>query len=227
MRPFLQSLGHVHRATRLLFALGLSLLLYVLLRFTHSGPVMSFLLCWILFSGILLFFSWSSILLNNTHEVAMVAREQDSSRLTIFLFVVSGAFISLFAIIALLQGLPHYSKYGLTGHVLLSLLAVSFSWALIHTLFTLHYAHLYYHAIPEGSGEEAGSGLSFPGDRHPDLLDFAYFSFVVGMTFQVSDVTVQARRIRSFVLVHSLLSFVFNTAIVAFAINIFSGILGR
>jgi uncharacterized membrane protein len=227
MGSLLRSISLVNRRLRLLIALFLALALYAILFYRHAGPVMAFLVGWVLFSGTLLLFSWGSILFNDPHQAALVARAQDSSRFTIFFFVVAAAFISLFAIIAFLQGLPRYSREGLTGHMLLSLLAISFSWALIHTLFTLHYAHLYYHALPADGAEGAGGGLSFPGDHHPDLLDFAYFSFVVGMTFQVSDVTIHARRIRRFVLVHGLLSFIFNTVIVAFAINVLSGILGR
>lgn len=66
-------------------------------------------------------------------------------------------------------------------------------------------------------------GISFPSKEAPDYVDFAYFSFVIGMTFQVSDVQVESRLIRRFVLMHSLISFVFNTIIVALTINTIAG----
>lgn len=97
-----------------------------------------------------------------------------------------------------------------------------FSWFLIHTIFAMHYAHSFYRQIDEGG--DRGDGLNFPGCDEPDFLDFAYFSFVIGMTFQVSDVAITSSRIRRISLVHALLSFLFNTVILALAINIASGL---
>ena len=223
----LRTLTAVPRAMRLLLALIPALLLFGALRWLHYSPAVAFLPAWCLFAGVVLVFSWLTILSNNPRDAALVAREQDISRLLIFLFIVGAAFISLFAILALLQNVPVSNKRGATVHIWLSVLAVTSSWLLIHTLFTLRYAHLYYRPVQRLTPHEGGSGLRFPDGRHPDLLDFAYFSFVLGMTYQVSDVSITSRRLRHLVLVHSLLSFVFNTVIVAFTINIIYGILSR
>jgi uncharacterized membrane protein len=227
--PLFQTLTRVHRTIRLLLALSLGTALYVLLRAFHNEPAVSFLYGWIVFAVVILFFAWATIFVNNTSTIGSVVSEQDNSPLITFLFVVTAAFISLFAIIALLQGLPHYNKVGLTLHILLSVVAVICSWLLIHTLFTLRYAHLYYtyptHA--HKAQQHPCGGLTFPGDEAPDLLDFAYFSFVLGTAFQVSDVAVNNKRIRRLVMVHGLLSFIYNTVIVAFAINILSSIIGK
>ncbi|GAB4093694.1 DUF1345 domain-containing protein [Flaviaesturariibacter terrae] len=212
---------------RLAIALLPASLLYIWLIRTGHNAAPSFLPSWALFAWIVLSFSWLTIFSNNPRDAALIAREQDLSRLLTFVFVVGAAFISLFAIIALLQNLPTYTKRGLTLHIILAVIAVSCSWLLIHTLFTLRYAHLYYRPDAHVALENEGSGLRFPDGKHPDLLDFAYFSFVLGMTFQVSDVSITSREIRRLVLVHSMLSFVFNTVIVAFTINILSGIIGR
>ncbi len=99
-------------------------------------------------------------------------------------------------------------------HATLAILTIALSWTFIHTLFALHYAHDYY-----GEGERA-NGLEFPGKEKPDYWDFAYFSFVIGMTFQVSDVQVTNRLIRRLVVAHGALSFVFNTAILAVTVNL-------
>jgi uncharacterized membrane protein len=104
--------------------------------------------------------------------------------------------------------------------VLLSLVAVISAWLLTHTSFTLRYAHLYYRDDDEGEG-----GLAFPGDRRPDDFDFAYFAFTIGMCFQVSDVTVSSPQIRRAVLAHALLSFAYNTVILALALNLLFGLL--
>jgi uncharacterized membrane protein len=99
---------------------------------------------------------------------------------------------------------------------MLAIVTITLSWTFIHAIFALHYAHDYY-----GSGHRA-NGLQFPGDDQPDYWDFAYFSFVVGMTFQVSDVAVTNRAIRRLVVAHGILSFAFNTAILALTVNLAS-----
>jgi uncharacterized membrane protein len=81
-------------------------------------------------------------------------------------------------------------------------------------IFATHYAHEFYREGP------TASGLKFPGDRTPDYLDFLYFSFVIGMTFQVSDVAVTARSIRRTVLAHAIISFLYNVALLAIMVNI-------
>ena len=86
--------------------------------------------------------------------------------------------------------------------------------------FGLRYAHTFYGDPdgPAGPQQHAG-GLDFPGGRLPDYMDFAYFSFVIGMTFQVSDVQITSREFRKLVLLHGMLSFGFNTVILALTIN--------
>jgi uncharacterized membrane protein len=109
--------------------------------------------------------------------------------------------------------------------VALSAAAILLSWMLVHTLFTLRYAHHYYaDAHTKAEGQTVG-GLLFPGDENPDFLDFAYFSFIIGMTCQVSDVQISSRAIRRLALVHGFITFGFNTAIVAMLVNIVAGLL--
>lgn len=90
------------------------------------------------------------------------------------------------------------------------------SWAFIHTMFALHYAHEFY-----GENAGRGGGMAFPGgDERPDYWDFIYFSFVIGMTSQVSDVGVTSKQIRRTVAAHGVVSFVFNAALLALTVNI-------
>ena len=105
--------------------------------------------------------------------------------------------------------------------VALCLLNVALSWALTQTSFALRYAHLYYREDKEGVG-----GVDFPGGAPPAYFDFAYFAFTVGMCFQVSDTTVSSPQIRRAVLLHATLSFVYNTAILAFVLNLVFGLAG-
>ena len=108
--------------------------------------------------------------------------------------------------------------------------AVALAWTLVHCVFTLRYAHAYYDADDQGNDE---GGLVFPDDigkdckdkLQPNYLDFAYFAFVVGMTAQTADIGISSRDIRRIALLHSIISFVFNTAIVALTIGTIGGVL--
>lgn len=104
------------------------------------------------------------------------------------------------------------------GGVLLAALTLTISWFFTNAIFTLHYAHLYY--LPAPGTDQAG-GLDFPGsDSTPDYWDFAYFSFVLGMTFQVSDVIITDKRVRRLALAHSIIAFVFNIAVIALSVSL-------
>jgi uncharacterized membrane protein len=89
------------------------------------------------------------------------------------------------------------------------------TWLFANTVYALHYAHLFYSSR---DGADAG-GIDFPGTKTPDYLDFAYFSFTLGMTFQTSDTEITARPIRRIATLHSFAAFVFNIGVIAFTIN--------
>ena len=138
---------------------------------------------------------------------------QDEGRFGILVLTVAAALASLGAIIALLAS----TRSGQRDAVQLGLatLTILLSWAFIHTIFAFHYAHEYY-----GEGRGKKSGLSFPGDEEPDYWDFVYFSFVIGMTSQVSDVTATTKELRRTVAAHGVVSFLFNAALLALTVNI-------
>ncbi len=93
----------------------------------------------------------------------------------------------------------------------------------MHTIFTFHYAHLYYDDINKDN-KKVAEGLNFPETKEPDYIDFAYFSFVIGCTFQVSDVVITSPKMRRIVLLHGLLAFGLNTFVVALTINLVAGL---
>ncbi|KAA6438994.1 DUF1345 domain-containing protein [Dyadobacter flavalbus] len=193
-----------------------------------SMPV-HIMLTWLAYALVSLLLSWITILSSHPAEVKKEVDAQDSSRTLIFLFTVTAASASIFAILILLQSSSQTaSQADLDGHIMLSLACVISSWWLVHTTFTMRYAHLYYRNLNNrGKKTEVSAGLDFPDDDQPDYLDFTYFSFVLGMTFQVSDVSVRSKEIRRLVLIHSLLSFAFNTVIIALSINIVSGLMQK
>ena len=134
--------------------------------------------------------------------------------------MVLAAIFSVFAVGAELGTAKGLGRTYLAGHVLFSLLAIFTSWSLVHTVFTMRYAHVYYDT-PES--DEAHGGLSFPDEQKPDYLDFAYFSFVIGMCFQTSDVEMTDTRVRRVATFHCLAAFIFNLGVIAFTINVLGG----
>ena len=100
----------------------------------------------------------------------------------------------------------------------LAVASVPLGWSTLHTIAAFHYAHLYYATEGEDAGD--AGGLDFPGTKEPGAWDFLYFSFVIGMTAQVSDVTIHSASMRRLVLGHSIVSFFYNTVLVALAVNV-------
>jgi uncharacterized membrane protein len=113
------------------------------------------------------------------------------------------------------------SEHGLdrTISVGLSVSTIVLSWLLMHTVFAVYYAHEFHGGGRAASGGK-GRGLKFPDDSTPDYLDFLYFSFVVGTTNQTSDTAVTSRAMRRVVMIHGILSFVFNTTVIALTVNL-------
>jgi uncharacterized membrane protein len=142
------------------------------------------------------------------------AAMEDEGKSVILALTVAAAMASIGAIVVELGG----SKGTQPGApaLVLAIVTILLSWTFIHTIFALHYAHEYY---GEGSDQQEG-GLEFPGDGQPDYWDFIYFSFVIGMTFQVSDVQITSKVIRRLAVAHGVVAFIFNTALLALMVNI-------
>jgi uncharacterized membrane protein len=181
---------------------------------------------WDAFALCVLLLAWLTIITTPPHKLRSRAQEQDVSRTVIFVFVILAACAGLFAVGFLFFANKDVQHPHFVLRLLMSLVAVVSSWMLVHTVFGLRYAHTFYGDPdgPAGPQQHAG-GLEFPGGSQPDYMDFAYFSFVIGMTFQVSDVQITSREFRQLVLLHGMLSFGFNTVILALTINTVSTLL--
>ncbi|MGA9333554.1 MAG: DUF1345 domain-containing protein [Rudaea sp.] len=142
------------------------------------------------------------------------ARKQDQGY---WGFLLSSAAVSIVALVALGIEL-HASKGSSAIEIVLATCSLLLAWLFLNTIFAVHYAHEFY-------GDSGGkrSGLEFPGTREPDYWDFVYFAFVIGMTFQVSDVQISEREIRRVALVHALIAFFFNVIVIALSVNIVAG----
>ncbi|MCC8425599.1 DUF1345 domain-containing protein [Mucilaginibacter sp. UR6-11] len=208
---------------RVYISFGAALTAFLITRKNFSWPAVS-LISWVTFALAVIIMDWIIILNAHPREIRKIAKLQDSSRTLIFLFVVSASVISLGAILFLLKSTKGQAGADITGHILLAMASVIVSWWLVHTLFTMRYAHMYYDTDTDDGNTKVAGGLQFPDEAEPDYLDFVYFSFVIGMTFQVSDVEISARNIRRLAWMHGLISFAFNTAIVALSINIISSL---
>lgn len=178
-------------------------------------------------TGVFSFLTFAVAMMNGASPQKMRRSSQrlDESRWTILILVVGSACASLLAIAFLLKGNQSLPQWQLTLHLTLSIVTIVFSWLLVHTMFALHYAHLYYRDDTESSSREKAEGLDFPGAEQPDYWDFLYFSFIIGMTCQVSDIQIASRSLRRLALVHGVLTFFFNTVILALSINIVAGLI--
>lgn len=186
------------------------------------------ILSWTVFVLIYISFSWFIIFFSHPKNFMQQATEEDVTGSFIFLLVLGASICSLAGIFLLLKANSKVHTESFNLQILLSFASVFSSWILVHTLFTFRYAHLYYSANDGMNvSTKIHEGLKFPGEKNPDYLDFAYFSFILGMTFQVSDVQITSRKIRRFALLHGSLSFIFNTIILALSINIVSGIISN
>ncbi|OQP59405.1 hypothetical protein A3860_37750 [Niastella vici] len=211
---------------RFFTALASAIIILFILR-GRTIPV-QFMSSWIGFSLVNLIFFWVIMFTAHPREIVRIARKQDSSKILIFFVILLASFVSLVAIVLLLRELPNPGQWGYYYHIVLSIASVTCSWFLIHTIFAFRYAHLYYTCKEEEAiDKECRGGLEFPNDKTPDYLDFAYFSFGLGMTFQVSDVQVTSGIIRRLTLLHSLIAFIFNTTFVALIINIIAGLIQK
>src|SRR5947208_7803994 len=185
----------------------------------HLRPWTAAIAGWNAVAVVILALDWVTILTTPQRKIRELAQQQDLSRFLVFVFVVVTASAALFAV-GFLVSVKSQTGGHFIIHLLLTLLTVIFSWTLVHTVFGFRYGHAFYGGSDDPGVQKHAGGLIFPGDRPPDYFDFAYFSFVVGMTCQVSDVQITSRRMRRLTLAQSILSFGFNTIVLALVINI-------
>jgi uncharacterized membrane protein len=170
-----------------------------------------FSICMIIISGVI----FSTM---RPRQIRVLAKQEDAGRIVVFFIVLVAILGSLMGVLLLLQNKGNW-LLGKGLETLVYLTGVACSWVLLHIMFAYRYALLYYGDHPLDPDTHT-VGLQIPNELWPDYLDFCYFSFVIGMTFQVSDIEISSRLIRRVALVHGMLSFLFNTVIVALTINV-------
>src|SRR4051794_24661708 len=175
---------------------------------------------WLAFGFTYLLLNWIVLFTRPIPQIRKFAQLDDGSKPFVFIMVLLFSFSSLIIVLVLITTKEFNQS---TFFPLICVAGIILSWFLIHTTYTFHYAHMFYDNAPDDITRDA-EGLSFPSDDKPDYIDFAYFAFVIGCCFQVSDVAVNSRLIRRSVLLHQLISFGLNTFVVALTINLIGGL---
>lgn len=175
-----------------------------------NAVLLGFDLAAVLFLGLLVY------LFNQAtpEKMRRQARAIDTGRWGVLL---GGVLISVVVLTALGVNL-HAARSGSLLDLIVGVASVVLSWLFLNVMFAIHYAHGFY-----GDLGKQHTGLDFPGTREPDYWDFAYFSIVIGMTFQVSDVQITSNYLRRVALLHSVIAFFFNVFIIAITVNIVAG----
>jgi len=190
--------------------------------FWHEPTAANALIVWNLMALVYLVVVWVRMMRSSMARLKRRAAELDLSDSVILMLSVSASIASLAGIGFELIGARSAETDVRFFSALLAMATVLISWTFLHTLFTLHYAHRYY------SDDGDGGGLRFPeADAYvePAYWDFVYFAFTIGVAAQTADVSVTSLAMRRMVMIHSVLSFLFNTTILALAINVGASLL--
>lgn len=209
----------LHPLNRSLISLFITALVFFGVRNVDLSPLIRIMFLWDVFALSFTVTCWIVFFTRNTDDIRQYARTDDGSRTFVFIFILLASFASM--VMVLLLVLSDETDAAL--YIPVAIAGILLSWAMVHTMFAMHYAHMYYDDDEEDNSKHA-EGLEFPQEDRPDYIDFAYFSFVIGMTFQVSDVEISSRMIRRTALLHGLLAFILNTFVVALTINLIAGL---
>ena len=202
---------------KLVVSFGIATVVSAFLMPVHMEPMTRVMIGWDVFSICMLIISIVIFASMRPRQIRLLAKQEDAGRIGVFAIVLATTIGSLMGGMILLGSKVFLLGKGVETFIYLT--GVICSWFMLHTIFTYRYALLYYGDHPLDPDIHT-VGLQVPNELWPDYLDFAYFAFVIGMTFQVSDIEISSRTIRRVALMHGILSFLFNTVIVALTINV-------
>jgi uncharacterized membrane protein len=206
---------------RLVISIAIGMAVTFGLGMTDWSMATKLLLGWDIGVVLYLTLAYQLMITYGVTEIRRRAAEDDEGALALLILTGLSGLAIMGAIIAEL-GIAKVSGQPRSGlGVTLAMATILVSWAFVHTIFALHYAHEYYGE----RGDHAMGGLTFPGRQSPDYWDFLYFSLVIAMTSQVSDVVITSKVIRRLVTVHGALAFFFNVAVFALTVNIVSNLI--
>jgi uncharacterized membrane protein len=216
----LRGLFHrVHGRRRLYGSVAIGFVV-ALLAMTGLPVTASLLIGWDVAAVLYLGTSWTVLATSTAEEARRWAADEDENPYVLLLLVVAIILASVTGIVLMLIGAGEYEGVSRVLAAVLTFVTMLLSWTMLHTIFVLHYAHLYFN-----TGQDKPA-IVFPGDGAATHRDFVYFGFCIGLTYQVSDTDVTERRIRNLVTLHGVIAFFFNTVILALAINIVGSAIG-
>ncbi len=203
---------------RLLLSVVAGLLLFAVLP-DRLHPGTRFIFAWDVMTALYVAATLTMMAQSTVETCHSRAALYDEGDWVILVLVVASAAASFVAIYAELASIAA-NREPLALGLVITALTVALSWTFTHVVFTLHYANVYYKPDDDGPG-----GLKFPGDRAPDYKDFLYYSFVIGCAAQTGDVSTISPAMRRLTLIHGIVAFTFNTAILALTINVGASLL--
>jgi uncharacterized membrane protein len=212
----------LHPLHRILISAGIAGAVFLLTQAVNLTPLIRVILVWDVFALVYNITCWTVFFHRNVEDIRKYARKEDGSRTFVFVVILLACFASMLMVLLLMIS-DESKQTDKLIYVPVAIAGILFSWSMVHTMFAFHYAHIFYDDDEDKVEKQAG-GLEFPEEPEPDYLDFAYFSFVIGMTFQVSDVEISDRKLRRIALLHGLLAFGLNTFVVALTINLVAGL---
>lgn len=166
-----------------------------------------------------LILAWAMAARSSTARMQDRAAAEDEGAVAVLVLTLTTSVVSLAAIALELTGIHDDTAGGQAFRLTIAVVTILCSWFFVHTIYAIHYAHEYY----GDKGER--QGLAFPHKDKPDYWDFLYFSFNIGAAAQTSDVVILSKRMRRLALAHTILAFLFNTTILALAVNVGAGLL--
>jgi uncharacterized membrane protein len=205
---------------RLMVAAGLGFICLIALPAGMPATTRA-LLAWDIGVGLYLALAWSMMLRSDLERMRWRANQEDDGAVVMLTLTIIATIASVGAIVVELIDVSDLPVREVRLRLALAVITIVFSWSFIHTAFALHYAHGFY----DEDDHAARRCLSFPGTDHPDYLDFLYFAFVIGTTSQTADVDIASSPMRRLVLLHGVISFFFNTTLLAVTVNIAAGLI--
>ena len=210
---------HISATARLLIVAAAGFGAFFILT-PESTLTFSLAISWVFAGSIYLILTYIMMFFSTQENIVALSKKEDDGAAIILLIIILAATASLITIVIILSGIKALPVHLAIRHALLVLCTYAISWFFVHTAFSLHYAHVYYQEY-EKTNE---APLQFSSKLKPSYVDFLYFSMVIGMTCQTADVNIASSRIRFLVMLQGITAFIFNTSLLALAINLISGV---
>jgi len=214
-----QHWNHISASLRLLIISTTGLAAFFLLP-SNTSLTIRIDIAWVIAGSAYLILTYVMMYSSNENNMLTLAKKEDAGAAIVLLITILASLASLFTIVLILSAAKSLPMSESIKHIVLVLATFAVSWLLVHTAFALHYAHAYYQEYEKTQLVP----LMFANKPKPTYIDFLYFSMVIGMTCQTADVNIASSRIRFLVMMQGMTAFIFNTSLLALAMNLIAGV---